>query len=117
MVCVEVLTDFYAVNRCLLLTDGLDGLPEPQSMRVENKMFYFDVGQNRRGVFMRVSEVLSLIFLHLSFVVICCPSAEEFHDCGHYKAEEATVIWPYVSYARQETDKSNHAGHGGWGPT
>lgn len=37
--------------------DGLDGLPDPQSLRVENKMFYFDVGQNRRGVFMRISEV------------------------------------------------------------
>jgi len=40
-------------------------------------------------------------------------SAEEFHSRGHYKAEEATVVWPYMSYARQETDKSNHAGHGG----
>jgi len=38
-------------------------------------------------------------------------------NCGHYKAEEATVIWPYMSYARQETDKDYHAGHGGWGPT
>jgi len=37
---------------------------------------------------------------------------------GHYKAQEATVMWLYVSYARQkETDKNNHAGHGGWGPT
>ncbi|XP_067656051.1 transcriptional activator protein Pur-alpha-like isoform X7 [Haliotis asinina] len=32
-------------------------LPESRSMRVENKMFYFDVGSNRRGVYMRVSEV------------------------------------------------------------
>ncbi|CAH1802908.1 unnamed protein product, partial [Owenia fusiformis] len=32
-------------------------LPESRSMRVENKMFYFDVGSNRRGVFLRVSEV------------------------------------------------------------
>lgn len=32
-------------------------LPEPQSIRVENKMFYFDIGQNRRGTFMRISEV------------------------------------------------------------
>jgi len=45
---------------CLLLADGLDGLPEAQSLRVENKMFYFDIGQNRRGVFMRVSEVRSI---------------------------------------------------------
>ncbi|XP_050408635.1 transcriptional activator protein Pur-beta isoform X2 [Patella vulgata] len=32
-------------------------LPESRSMRVENKMFYFDVGSNRRGVYMRISEV------------------------------------------------------------
>jgi len=37
--------------------EGQGELPEPRSMRVENKMFYFDVGQNRRGVFMRISEV------------------------------------------------------------
>lgn len=34
-----------------------DELPEPQSLKVENKMFYFDIGQNRRGTFMRISEV------------------------------------------------------------
>lgn len=32
-------------------------LPESRSMRVENKMFYFDTGSNRRGVYLRVSEV------------------------------------------------------------
>ena len=37
--------------------EGQSELPESRSMRVENKMFYFDAGQNRRGVFMRISEV------------------------------------------------------------
>jgi len=57
----------------VLLADGLDGLPEPQSMRVDNKMFYFDVGQNRRGVFMRVSEVLNLRFsiIVLTAAAVC----------------------------------------------
>lgn len=32
-------------------------LPEGRQLRAENKMFYFDVGQNNRGVFMRISEV------------------------------------------------------------
>ncbi|ESN93899.1 hypothetical protein HELRODRAFT_186066 [Helobdella robusta] len=32
-------------------------LPEPQSLKAENKIFYFDIGQNRRGKFMRISEV------------------------------------------------------------
>jgi len=34
-------------------------LPESKSMRVENKMFYFDIGQNNRGTYMRISEVRS----------------------------------------------------------
>ena len=46
----------YKVPVCVL--QGMpDDLPEPQSLRVENKMFYFDVGHNRRGTFMRISEV------------------------------------------------------------
>ncbi|XP_013794020.1 transcriptional activator protein Pur-beta-like isoform X1 [Limulus polyphemus] len=34
-------------------------LPEAHHMRVENKNFYFDVGQNSRGIYMRISEVKS----------------------------------------------------------
>ena len=37
---------------------GFEGeLPEGQHFRVENKNFYFDIGQNNRGVYMRISEV------------------------------------------------------------
>jgi len=32
-------------------------LPEGRHIRVDNKIFYFDIGQNNRGVFMRISEV------------------------------------------------------------
>lgn len=39
-------------------------LPEGRHMRVDNKNFYFDVGQNNRGIYMRISEVsLSKDFL------------------------------------------------------
>ncbi|XP_035898639.1 transcriptional activator protein Pur-alpha-like [Anopheles stephensi] len=34
-------------------------LPEGRHMRVDNKNFYFDIGQNSRGIYMRVSEVKS----------------------------------------------------------
>lgn len=34
-------------------------LPEERHMKVDNKNFYFDVGQNNRGVYMRISEVKS----------------------------------------------------------
>jgi len=36
---------------------GVGELPEGRFARVENKSFYFDIGQNHRGVFMRISEV------------------------------------------------------------
>lgn len=32
-------------------------LPEGRHLHVDNKNFYFDVGQNNRGVYMRISEV------------------------------------------------------------
>lgn len=32
-------------------------LPEGKHIRIDNKKFYFDVGQNNMGVYMRVSEV------------------------------------------------------------
>ncbi|KAL3183429.1 hypothetical protein MRX96_033549 [Rhipicephalus microplus] len=35
-------------------------LPEGRHMRVENKTFYFDIGQNTRGIYMRISEVKNM---------------------------------------------------------
>uniref|UniRef100_A0A1I8G9C6 PURA n=1 Tax=Macrostomum lignano TaxID=282301 RepID=A0A1I8G9C6_9PLAT len=37
--------------------DGVEQLPGPKSFRAMGKIFYFDVGANRRGTFLRVSEV------------------------------------------------------------
>ena len=37
-------------------------LPEGRHMKVENKNFYFDVGQNNRGIYMRISEVSNYLF-------------------------------------------------------
>lgn len=37
-------------------------LPEGRHMRVENKNFYFDIGQNNRGIYMRISEVSNVFF-------------------------------------------------------
>ncbi len=56
------------------VAEGQGELPEPRSMRVENKMFYFDVGQNRRGVFMRISEVSGVVFSPTKFLDFgtCC---------------------------------------------
>ncbi len=33
------------------------GLPESKYLRVGNKNFYFDIGSNNRGIFLRISEV------------------------------------------------------------
>jgi hypothetical protein len=34
-------------------------LPEGRHMRIDNKKFYFDIGQNNLGIYMRISEVKS----------------------------------------------------------
>ena len=39
-------------------SSGFKGeLPEGRHIRIDNKKFYFDVGQNNLGVYMRISEV------------------------------------------------------------
>lgn len=38
-------------------------LPEGRYMRVDSKNFYFDIGQNNRGIYMRISEVY-IHYLH-----------------------------------------------------
>ena len=32
-------------------------LPASKNLRVGNKNFYFDIGSNNRGIFLRISEV------------------------------------------------------------
>lgn len=46
-----------------VFVEGQSDLPESKYLRVENKVFYFDVGSNRRGVYLRVSEVHSSVTL------------------------------------------------------
>jgi hypothetical protein len=51
----KLLDEFDAHEEAAAEADA--GLPEGRQFRVENKVFYFDIGQNDRGIFMRVSEV------------------------------------------------------------
>lgn len=44
--------------------EGQSELPESKFLKVENKIFYFDAGSNRRGVYLRISEVsVTRVFL------------------------------------------------------
>lgn len=43
-------------------------LPEGRHMHVDNKNFYFDIGQNNRGIYMRISEVSCERYLDLRVV-------------------------------------------------
>lgn len=45
-------------------------LPEERHMKVDNKNFYFDIGQNHRGVYMRISEVSRRIIIILIILII-----------------------------------------------
>ena len=51
--------------------EGQQELPENRSMRVENKNFYFDIGNNYRGIFMRLSEV-QVNISGLSYAILFC---------------------------------------------
>lgn len=52
-------------------------LPEGRYMRVDSKNFYFDIGQNNRGIYMRISEVRSIL-LHKEKKLIGRNSVEIF---------------------------------------
>lgn len=47
-------------------------LPEPKTLRGENKTFYFDVGSNRRGIYLRISEVSCLLLFTEAFSCAYC---------------------------------------------
>lgn len=70
-----------------------ENLPEPQSLRVENKTFYFDIGQNRRGTFMRISEVRRPVFIEGSF-------RSNRTDYNNNINIRATVVTFYSGYKR-----------------
>lgn len=44
-------------HRLFVFLEMIGELPEGRHLRVENKNFYFDIGQNNRGIYMRISEV------------------------------------------------------------
>lgn len=44
-------------ERNFIFRSELKDLPESRSIHVSNKNFYFDLGLNDRGVFLRVSQV------------------------------------------------------------
>nr|CAD7404853.1 unnamed protein product [Timema cristinae] len=63
-------------------------LPEGRHMRVENKNFYFDIGQNNRGIYMRISELIDhgvLVYIVLLWARLGTNHQPRF---SHY-----TVLW------------------------
>ncbi len=46
-------------------------LPEGRHLRVENKNFYFDIGQNNRGIYMRISEVTISVLTSVENLTQC----------------------------------------------
>lgn len=65
---------------------------ESQMLRVENKLFYFDIGENRMGTYLRISEVRSNFR-----AAIAIPS----HSWGRFR----DVISQYVDASGQEDEK------------
>ncbi|XP_065352044.1 transcriptional regulator protein Pur-beta [Cloeon dipterum] len=74
-------------------------LPEGRHMRVENKNFYFDIGQNNRGIYMRISEVKTNF---RTAITIPEKSWVRFRD----------IFTDYVDKMREAGDKSSGGGGG-----
>lgn len=51
------MTEHCSSNVVVLLSLEPAELPESKYLRVGNKHFYFDIGSNNRGIFLRISEV------------------------------------------------------------
>ncbi|XP_023223191.1 transcriptional activator protein Pur-beta-like [Centruroides sculpturatus] len=72
-------------------------LPEGRHMRVENKNFYFDIGQNSRGIYMRISEVKSNF---RTAITIPEKSWSRFRD----------IFADYVDKMKELTEKTSEGG-------
>lgn len=66
-------------------------LPEGRYMRVDSKNFYFDIGQNNRGIYMRISEVRAYRWLKIRGV--------SWHGWTHCSRggfrEKKEFLWTY----------------------
>ncbi|GAB6030723.1 hypothetical protein CHUAL_007574 [Chamberlinius hualienensis] len=72
-------------------------LPEGRHMRVENKNFYFDIGQNNRGIYMRISEVKTNF---RTAITIPEKSWSRFRD----------IFADYVDKMKEQSDKQSPEG-------
>jgi hypothetical protein len=91
-----------------LLAESQAELPEPKSMRVEHKTFYFDVGQNRRGTFMRISEVCGLPFPYLCYgYVIPLFHWDDQRVCGFDLKKLNGVYWVQLRSKQQALSSLN----------
>lgn len=70
-------------------TDDDSELPEGKQFRVDNKVFYFDIGQNDRGVFMRISEVRTNV---RSAITIPERSWKRFRDIFHEVCDKMETV-------------------------
>ncbi|XP_014681761.1 PREDICTED: transcriptional activator protein Pur-beta-like isoform X2 [Priapulus caudatus] len=79
-------------------------LPEGRHMRVENKNFYFDIGSNHRGVYMRISEVKNNF---RTAITIPEKSWGRFRDIFADYVEKMTESQDAPERAQQQSGKSS----------
>ncbi|XP_019874554.1 transcriptional activator protein Pur-beta isoform X4 [Aethina tumida] len=77
-------------------------LPDGRHMHVDNKNFYFDIGQNNRGVYMRISEVKTNF---RTAITVPEKSWPRFRD----------ILADYCDKIKQPTSSSSQAGGVGGG--
>jgi hypothetical protein len=78
-------------------------LPEGRHMRIDNKKFYFDIGQNNLGIYMRISEVKSNF---RSSITIPEKSWARFRDVFSDYVDKMSEVTEKPSGATQSGDAS-----------
>ncbi|RWS09562.1 Transcriptional activator protein Pur-alpha-like protein [Dinothrombium tinctorium] len=96
--------DLDLFKRLSMFGRGFKGeLPEGRQMRIDNKKFYFDIGQNNLGIYMRISEVKSNF---RSSITIPEKSWSRFRDVFNDYVEKMSEVGG---------EKASGAGSGGSG--
>jgi hypothetical protein len=87
----------------ITITSFKGELPEGRHMRIDNKKFYFDIGQNNLGIYMRISEVKSNF---RSSITIPEKSWARFRDVFSDYVDKMSEVTEKPSGATQSGDAS-----------
>eukprot|EP00116_Pleurobrachia_bachei_P014107 sb/3474369/ len=84
-------------------------LPKSRECKVEQKKFYFDVGRNDRGVFLRLTEAKNNLRQNITIPRSGWKTVRDvLTDFCAYDEGKRFMRWPYMTEYHQERDSESH---------